>query len=286
VYGPGGQTTTILGGGGSEIAGTSFSTDGHLQLFESEESRHWDFDPSTCAFNPTTAAPCAAPTLVDGDVLPGGRQRGDAASAVLPVTVPITVTKIIDGAGSGTFDIGASATNGGAPSTDRTSLAGGQTDTVAVTTSDGAVVVDEVQQAGWTLESATCGAPGEVVALGAATVSFTITPGQQVACTFTNVASPTGPDSVTTTTVPTTTTTVPTTATTTVPATTTSAAAATTTTTDAAENIASDPLPTVLPFTGGGANGLPIGLGLLAVGMAAVGAGRRRRDAARGRRRD
>jgi hypothetical protein len=265
TYGPGGQTTTILAGGGSEIAGTSFSADGHMQLFESEESRHWDFDPSTCAFNATTAATCQPPTLV-AEVLPGGRQRGDAASAVFPVTLPLTVTKTIDGPGAGTFDIGASATIGGTPSTDRASLVGGQTASLTVATGDGRIVVDERSQPGWSLESATCGAPGETVDTTAATVTFTITPGQTVHCSFVNVAVVVPVASGATTT---TTSTMPTTSTTSTTSTTTTSTTAPimTTTTGGVSGATAAAMSPRLAFTGAGSATTQLGLALVAAGV-------------------
>ena len=78
VYTPG--TTTLIAGGGVEIAGSGIAAPNVMELFDSEQARHFTLNLATCAFGST--APSCAPTL-DSDSLPTGRSRGDAAAFAL-----------------------------------------------------------------------------------------------------------------------------------------------------------------------------------------------------------
>jgi uncharacterized protein DUF6923 len=190
VYPDPNDLTIISAGGGSEIGGSTFTTDGLMQLFENEQSRHWTFDPASCTFtNTPLPGTCTAPVLT-ADVLPDQRQRADAASAIFPVVVPITIVKqTVAQSAPATFGFEIS-TDGGAVVT-HLDVAGGSQATTQLLTSNGVVQVDEAGLDGWTAVSADCN--------GSGTNTAVVVPGVAVICTFVNEQTPAPPTTSTTT---------------------------------------------------------------------------------------
>jgi LPXTG-motif cell wall-anchored protein len=179
IYAP--STTTLIAGGGVEIAGSAFSGPDTMELFDSEQARHFTINPSSCTFG--SIVPSCMPTL-QPDALPDGRSRGDAAAFA---GREISVRKTATGAGSTSFTF--TVRTGAAPEV-ALAVTNGATKTATVDAFATSIDIDENATAGWTLKGATCdyGVVAKTstgITVDVSSLALTVVP----VCTFVNTAT-------------------------------------------------------------------------------------------------